>query len=238
MKSLNLIKTALLLMITLCFTIPSVNAQEIRNVAVNDFTSVSVNAGIELIITHGDSESAKILATDKLIDEVSVEQIGTNVDIKWINHIGSKKVWRNRTAKVYITYKNLNHITASSGSSLKTENTLTAEHLDAAVSSGAIIDANITCGELQLQASSGASATFSGKAEKLKLDSSSGSLVNTLGLTTDYANVTASSGAAVKLNVTKELQGITSSGGSIGYKGSATLQDLSGSKKGNVKKID
>lgn len=238
MKSLNLIKPSLLLLITLCFTIPGLHAQETHSPAIHDFTSVSVNSGIELIITQGDSESAKILAKANLFDEVLIEQVGTNVDVRWRTPIGSKKVWRNRTAKVFITYKNLNSITAGSGSSLKTENTLKASELTASVSSGAIIQANIDCEELELHTNSGSSASFSGKVAKLKLEASSGGIVNALDLVANYAKVTSDSGASVKINVSKELETISNSGGSIQYKGDATLQDLSRSKNGHVKKIN
>jgi len=240
MKSLNLIKPALFLFITLCMASPAIKAQEIKNVSISNFSEVTVSAGLELIITQGDLESAKIIATPKLIDEVVVEQNGNRVDVKWKNHLDSKKVWKNRTAKVYINYKHLNVIEASSGSSIRTDNDLKTDHLDASVSSGALIEGKITCEDLKLEASSGATALLNGTAKNMTVESSSGGTVNALDLITDYAKAKASSGANIKINVSKGLEVTYSSGGSIHYKGNAELQNHSTNNKsgGSVRRIN
>ena len=240
MKSLNLIKPALFLLIILCMASPAVKAQEEKNVSLSNFSEVSVSAGLELIITQGNSESARIIASPKLIDEVVVEQNGNKVDVKWKNHLDSKKVWRNRTAKVYISYKHLNVIEASSGSSLRTDNDLKTDHLDASVSSGALIEGKISCQDLKLQVSSGATASMSGSAKNITAESSSGGTVNALDLNTEYAMVRASSGANVKINVAKGLEVTYGSGGSIQYKGNAELQNHSANNKsgGSVRRIN
>lgn len=239
MKLLNLIRTPAFSLVILCFGFLSVDAQEqqSKNIILSGFSEISVSTGLDLIITRGDTESAKIVATENLIDAVVVEQNGNKVNVKWKPIQSQKKAWLNKTAKVYITYKNLNLLEAGEGSSLKTENTLKTDHLDVFVSSGAIFKADLDCGKLQLKTSSGASATLSGKATEIKMESSSGSLVNALELMADYATVNASSGANIKVNVSKALEPFASSGGRIRYKGNADLKNFTGSKTG-VKKLD
>ena len=239
MNLLNLIRTAAFSLIIFLLGSSALRAQEqqSRNIALSGFSEISVSTGLDLIITRGNTESAKIVATENLIDAVVVEQAGNKVNVKWKLIQSQKKAWLNRNATVYITYKTLNFLEASSGSSLKTENTLKTDRLDAIVSSGAVIKAAIDCGKLELKTNSGASASLSGKATEIKMESSSGSMVNALELAADYATVTASSGANIRVNVSKSLEPFASSGGRVRYKGNADLKNFTGSKNG-VKKLD
>jgi hypothetical protein len=238
MKSSPLKKPAFLCLIAVAFSTLSLKAQETKNVPVTNFAEVSVSAGIELHITQGTTESAKIVAKDDVIDEVVVEKNGNRVTVGWKENWGMKKMWKNKNAKVYITYKKLNSISASSGSSLRTENTLKTDRLEASVSSGASIDAKISCSDLQLKTSSGASISLEGSATNMQIESSSGSSVDALGLSTEYARVNTSSGADIKINVIKALETHTSSGSNIRYKGAAALKNNSNERSSSVSRIN
>jgi len=236
MKTLYIRKTALLCLFTIAFGL-SVHAQQSKTISLNNFTGVAVSAGIELLITQGSTESAKIVAEKDIIDEVVVQQSGSTVNVKWKQSWGINKMWKNKSAKVYITYKKLNSISASSGSSVKTQNTLKTGELETAVSSGASINANISCNNLQVTSSSGASINLNGTATNVEVSSSSGSSVDAMGLASQYARVSTSSGAGVEVNVAKGLETTTSSGGSIQYKGAAALKNNS-AKHSGVSKVD
>jgi len=239
MKSLRLVKSVLFLFVVTSITASATIAQVqvSREIALKDFSEIHVTTGIELIITQGAAEHAKIVADDALIDAIVVEQSGNSVNIKWELIKSTRKRWLNRTAKVFISYQNLNLIEATEGSSVKTENTLKSNILSILVTSGAIVTAGIDCPELQMRTNSGASALLNGNVGKLKLESSSGSRVNAVEMTSGYASVTASSGADVKISVSKELQATASSGGNIRYKGNPVVENSAGSKSGNVKAI-
>ncbi|CAM4330306.1 Putative auto-transporter adhesin, head GIN domain [Pedobacter westerhofensis] len=238
MKTLSLIKPAALWLIAMAVGSLNLQAQETKNVAVNNFSEVAVTAGIDLHIIQGTSESARIVADDDVINDVVLEKSGNRIKIGWKENWGIKKMWKNRNAKVYITYKRLNSISASSGSSLITDNTLKTDHLDAAVSSGASMDAKISCNELQLSTNSGASVSIAGTATNMEIKSSSGSSVNALNLATQYARADTNSGADIKINVAKGLETNTSSGSNIRYKGTASLKNTSNSRSSSVSRID
>jgi hypothetical protein len=236
MKSNFLRKPTLLLLITASFSSFALKAQETKNIALSNISGISVHAGINLFITQGNSESARIVASNEYINEVVVENTGGNVKVSWKDNKGSS-IWKNKSAKVYITYKKLNSIAASSGSSLKTENTLKTDALDVKVSSGADLTASIACKDLQVKVSSGANATLNGTTTNMDVKSSSGATLKAFDLTSDYANATASSGGNIKINVSKGLETTSSSGGNIHYKGAASLKNNS-SRSGNVSKAD
>ena len=238
MKPLSSIKLAMLSLVILIAGTLSLKAQKTKNVAVSNFNQVAVSAGIELHLTQGNAESAKIIAQDDVIDEVVVERSGNRVKVGWKENWGFNNKRRNKSAKVYITYKTLNNISASSGSSLKTDNMLKADRLEASVSSGASINAQITCDELILGTSSGASAAFAGTATNMKIESSSGSSINASGLMTQYAKVDSSSGSDITINVNKALETHTSSGSSIRYKGNAAVKNNSKERSSSVSRIN
>lgn len=239
MKPLSLIRPAILfLLVSASCTFP-IKAQETKNVAISNFSEVSVSAGIDLIITQGTTENAKIVAKEGVIDEVEIKKNGDNIHVGWRENLSFSNNFKNRSAKVYISYKKLNSITASSGSSIVTENVLKTDKLYAKASSGASIKAKIACSDLEVQTSSGASASLSGSAINMGVRASSGGSVDAFDLTTEYANAKTSSGGDVDINVTKGLETATSSGGSIRYKGTAALNNTSSrNNRGGVRHID
>jgi hypothetical protein len=238
MKSPYLLKLTFLLLTGMSFNSLSLSAQETKNVAVGNFSGVSASTGIDVYLRQGTATSAKIVADDDVINEVVLENNNNNLSVKFREHNNLTGMWKNRKAKVYITYKSLNAIAASSGSSIVTENTLKTDKLDARVSSGADISLDLACSDLQLQTSSGASAVLKGKATNMDLKSSSGASIKALELTSDYARVASSSGAGIRINVNKGLETTSSSGGSIHYKGNAALNNRSSSKSSNVRRLD
>lgn len=207
-------------------------AQETKNVAVSNFSELSVSAGIELLITQGSTEGAKIVAKEDVINEVEIEKSGNSVHVGWKRNEGFMNSFKNRKAKVYISYKTLNSISASSGSSVVTENVLSTDRLNAKASSGASIKAKVSCTDLEVHTSSGGSADISGKATNLDASASSGGSLDAYDLSSTYAKAHASSGGSVDINVSKGLEASSSSGGSISYKGDAALNNTSSRKSG------
>jgi len=236
MKSLSLIKPALfLLLLTAAYALP-VKAQQTKNVAVSNFSEVAVSAGIELIITQGSIENAKIVANEGIIDEVLIEKQGSKLRIGWRDNFSFRNNFKNKSAKVYVNYKSLNSISASSGSSLVTENLLKTNKLEVTASSGGTVKAKISCSDLDLSTSSGGSAAISGKAVNMDVSSSSGGNIDATDLISDYAKARASSGGNIEINVSKGLEASTGSGGNIRYKGSAPLHVTS--KNTGIRHID
>lgn len=238
MKALNMIKPAILLLIATSFHTLTVNAQETKNIAISNFSGVSVSAGITLILTQGSTEGAKVVANEESINEIVIEKNGSTATVKWKEYKGFFGGGpKNKSAKVYITYKKLNAIQASSGSSVTTENILKTDRLDIRVSSGASASVKVTATDLQLQVSSGATASLNGTATNMVLQASSGSSVKAVDLVTENASVRTSSGATVTVNANKTLQTNSNSGSSIGYKGNAEIEVQSKSKGTDVRRI-
>ncbi|WP_442588619.1 head GIN domain-containing protein [Pedobacter sp. AW31-3R] len=238
MKTSYFIKLTILFFIGIAWNGQVVSAQETKKVAVSNFSGVSVSTGIDLYLSQGSSESAKIVASEGAVNEVQVEVKDNNLVIKFRESRGFTNAWKNRNAKVYVTYKTLNSISATSGSSAITENLLKANKLVAKATSGADLKLELKCNELEVQTTSGADADLSGTATNISFKSTSGSDINAYRLAADYGRVTATSGADIKVNVNKGLETTSNSGGSIRYKGTASLNDHSPKNTGSVHRAD
>jgi len=99
------------------------NSDESEVRKVKDFNAIKVSSGIDLYLKMGESESVKIVADDEIIDNIITEVKDGTLHIymkkgNWFNWGG------NKTRKAYVKVKELNAINASSGSDVKSENTL------------------------------------------------------------------------------------------------------------------
>jgi hypothetical protein len=130
----------------------------------------------------------------------------------WFNWNGMTK-----TRKVYVTVKELNRIEASSGSDVRSENTITGESLVIEASSGSDVILDLVCKNISVNTSSGSDAKLTGKAKTLKAEASSGSDINARDLATSVCYANASSGSDITVNVSDELVARASSGSDIRY---------------------
>lgn len=205
---------------------------EIRNV--KDFTEIKVSTGIDLFLKMGDTEEVKVVADDEIIDNLITEVSNGELRIymkktNWFNWNGMTK-----TRKVYVTVKELNRIEASSGSDVRSENTLTGESLVIEASSGSDVFLDMIFKNISVSTSSGSDAKLTGKAKTLKAEASSGSDINARELSTSVCYVNASSGSDITVTVSDELVARASSGSDIRYYGNPGIKDTDESSGGDI----
>lgn len=206
---------------------------EYRNV--KNFNAVHVSAGIDLYLKMSDTEEVKIVANDDVIDKIITEvKDGTlHVYMKKSNW-GS---WNfNGTRKVYVSVKELNEIHSSSGSDVRSENTLTGENLEVKVSSGADVELDVIYKNFSLDTSSGSDAKISGKTKTFIAEASSGSDIKAASLESKICKVNASSGSDITVNVADEIYAKASSGADIRYSGNPGVKDINESSGGDVQR--
>ena len=234
MKTTKLMFSFILCIITfISFAAPgNSDKTEVRNV--NNFNGIKVSTGIDLYITMGTTEEVKIVADDDII-----ENLITEVDNGTLNIYMKQKNWfnwnmGNRTMKAYVTVKELSKIDASSGSDVKSENTLKGEDLKVRASSGSDVEIDIYYKNFSLNTSSGSDAKISGKTKNFEADASSGSDINAKDLESAICKVSVSSGSDADVNVTDELHAHASSGADVRYYGNPQVKDIDESSGGDV----
>jgi len=199
-----------------------------------NFNAIKVSTGIDLYLTMGDEEKVSIEADDDIIDDIITEvKNGTlHIYIKqngWFNW-GST----NHTKKAYVTVKELTELHASSGSDVRSENTLKGESLEVSASSGSDVVIDVYYKNLSVDTSSGSDAKLSGKVKTFEAESSSGSDIKANKLEAKIAKLRASSGSDISVTVTDELYAHASSGSDINYYGNPQIRDIDESSGGDV----
>jgi hypothetical protein len=236
MKTTKLLFTLVLSILT-CIGAMAANGNsdktEIRNVS--NFKGIKVSTGIDLYITMGTTEEVKIVADDEIIDDLITEvkdgtlRIYMKQSNNWFN-------WNsgNQTRKAYVTVKELESIDASSGSDVKSENTLKGEDLEVSASSGSDVELDIYYKNLSLDTSSGSDAKISGKTKNFDAEASSGSDIKAQDLESSICKVKVSSGSDATVNVSDELYANASSGADVNYYGNPQVKDIDESSGGDV----
>ncbi|WP_346862611.1 head GIN domain-containing protein [uncultured Draconibacterium sp.] len=210
------------------------NSDETQIRKVENFNAIKVSTGIDLYLTMGTSEEVKIVADDDIIEDLKTEvKDGTlHIYVKqnnWFNWGG------NKTRKAYVTVTELVALHASSGSDVRSENTIKGTSLEVKASSGSDVVLDVFYKNLSVDTSSGSDAKITGRVKTLEAESSSGSDIKAEGLEAQIGKLKASSGSDITVTVTDELYARASSGSDIKYYGNPQIRDTDESSGGDVR---
>jgi hypothetical protein len=211
---------------------------EVRKVPA--FNAIKVSHGIELLLTHGNTEAVAVSAEEKEQRDAIKTEV-TNGELRIYIEQKAMKWWKQliskgKKPKAYVSFVKLEKIDGSSGAKITIDGSLNTAVLSFDLSSGANLRAIVKAKHLTVEQSSGGTTNISGTAENLKVNSSSGGRFNGYDLVVVKCKAEASSGGKIQLNVTNELAAYASSGGGIDYKGSGAIMDISTSSGGKVRK--
>ncbi len=201
------------------------------------FSAISVSDGVQLYLTQGDHELLAVSASDTKYEERFKTAVINGVlkiwyDNQGINWTGNEK----RKLKAYVSFKNLERLTASGGAAVIMKSILSADRMECTFNSGSRLTGEVAVSHLDIAENSGASVEISGKADHLKVEVSSGAVFKGYELTTEYCEAKASSGGGARINVNKELLVKANSGGAVHYKGDGVIKDMNVNSGGVVKK--
>jgi hypothetical protein len=148
----------------------------------------------------------------------------------------SHSFWSKVHVKVYVTYVNLEKISASSASSVFSDGVIKTSNIDIAVSSAANVEVSLDASSVMVDTSSAGEVVLEGKSPKLEVEVSSAGDVDAYKLECETVIANVSSGGEAKLSVSKDLEAHASSGGDIRYRGNPTRTNTNSSSGGSVKK--
>jgi hypothetical protein len=213
----------------------TVNDENARPREVGDFKGVRVSMGIELLLQQGDKDAVAVSSSKpEYQDRIKTVVEGGVLKI-YIDDKGNSNWRRNIKFRAYVSIRQLEELTASSGASVKTGSAINISKLVLDASSGAIIEAEFKGQSIASDNSSGAITKLKGSVESLKVDASSGAVFKSYDLSTSNCDADASSGGLIHITVTKELNAEASSGGSIDYKGGGVIRKVHTGSGGSVK---
>jgi len=196
---------------------------------VEDFGSILVSAGLELFLSQDSAYTVVVEADDNLQEIIKTEV--SNGELK----IFPDKSIRSCAAKrVYVSFKTIHSLNASSGSEVKSNGDLKVNSLGLSASSGARVDMALSVSKLNVEGNSGANIVLSGSAENLDVEGSSGVQIKMFSLRSKSCNAGASSGAGLKLFVSEKIIAKASSGGNIKVEGNPNDRNIEKSSGGDV----
>ncbi len=226
MKSMRLI-----MMILVVFVTATANAQDSEERKVSSFEEIRVSEAITVYLKAGADEKVRVEARGIDLDEVITEVSGSRLKI----HLDDGN-HRNHAVKVYVTYKQLTGITASSASGVFSDGVIKGNNLDISVSSAADVEVDVDVNDLEVSVSSSGDLQVTGKSKYLTVSASSAGGVDAYDLDASIVKVRASSAGSAKVSASQEIDARASSGASIRYKGSPSKSQTDSSSGGSVRK--
>ncbi len=193
------------------------------------FTKIKASNGLDVFITQSKKPSVTVEADQNLQDIIKVEVVNGVLKVYTDKNIG-----RSKAKKIYITATEIESITASSGSDVISENTITATTFKANASSGGYLKLALNVGTLSSNSSSGANLKLTGTAKDYTAKASSGSITNAYKLASQNVTVKVSSGANINIFASESIIAKASSGGDIDYKGNPKKSTIKKSSGGSV----
>ena len=177
------------------------------------FEKIDVNQGIKVIVEQSDSTAITVEADDNIISHIITKIENGMLIIESDNSFSASS-----TPTVRVKMPIISGLYASSGSSIKSLNTLKTEDIKTTSSSGSSIEISVEADNIVAETSSGSSMQVSGKALKLSADSSSGSTLDAGSLSANDVTAKSSSGSSTDVNPILSLNAKASSGSSVNYK--------------------
>ncbi|MEW4925521.1 head GIN domain-containing protein [Algibacter sp. 2305UL17-15] len=194
------------------------------------FSNIKATEGLSVYLTQSNNERITVEADENLQELIIVEVIDGTLKIHTKENIG-----RAASKKINVSFKSITGITSTSGSSVRSTNTISAEKLDLKSTSGSNMKVAIDAIDLKCESTSGSSLKVSGKAQYLSAKATSGSNIKAGDLIAESSEVKATSGANITVNTSKELIAKATSGGGIKYYGNPEKVDEDKSSGGSIR---
>ncbi|WP_405605731.1 head GIN domain-containing protein [Polaribacter sp. Asnod1-A03] len=194
-----------------------------------DFSAIKINNGLDLYISQG-SKNKIIVEADENLQEIIKTEVNNGV----LKIYAEKNIWRSKARKVYVTVKDLESISATSGAEVYTEDTLKLDNLIVGATSGADVEISVDVNTIETSATSGADIEVSGIANNHISSATSGASIEAYKLRSKNATARVTSGADINLFASETIDAKATSGGDIDFKGNPKKVDKTSSSGGSV----
>lgn len=201
---------------------------------VSEFHGISVSNGVDLYLAQKNVQEVRVEAKEEDLKNLFTVVEGGILKIYIKDNSWFNLNWIDQSIKVYVSFKILDKLEASSGSDVVSESVLNLEKFDLDASSGADVKLDLNASDVTAHASSGSNISMKGKAVFLDVHASSGSDIKAGDFQTKRCHADVSSGSDIRINVTDELDANASSGGDISYSGNPAKKQIRESSGGDI----
>ena len=189
------------------------------------FTAIRVSGGIDLYLSQYETESIAVSASEEKYRK-NIKTVIENGTLK-IYYDGDKLMqWGNKKLKVYISFKNLEKLTASGASDVQVAGTIAVPSLSITCSGASDFKGAVKVNNLVIDLSGASDVKISGTASVVSIESSGASDVKGYDLVTDVCTAKASGASDINITVNKELNAHASGASDIYFKGEGVIRDI------------
>lgn len=203
---------------------------EIREVG--PFSGVKVQEGIDVYLKKGGRELVRVE-----VEGTELSNILTEISGAYLKIHRKGNLFGNIDARVYVTYVDLDKLSASSAGSINSQEPIRAHGLSINTSSAGSVKITVEAKNVEVSCSSAGDVELKGKVDDLRMEVSSAGKIDAFDLEAGTVDAQASSGGSARFNVSQVLRAHASSGGSIRYRGSPQRSDTNSSSGGSVRKL-
>lgn len=196
-----------------------------------DFNKIEVSRGLDVYLSQSEDVSISIEADSNLHDIIMTE-----VENNILKIYANENIRRSTAQKIYVNFKDISSISATSGSDIYGQSEIKANTLRLSTTSGADMDLMVNTNKLYCSSTSGSDMQLSGITEYLSADATSGSDIKAQKLKANTCKANATSGADIEVYTSQELIAKATSGGDIRFSGNPKKIDKSDGPSGSVSK--
>jgi hypothetical protein len=214
---------------------PNAEIREAKN-----FHAISVSNAFDVFISQGNEEAVAVSAAEeKYRKDIKVE-VRDGVLKIWLEKEG--KFWRGWNGdkmklKAYISFKNIDKLTASGACDIRVQGDINAEELVVNLSGASDLkEGKINAKKLTVDISGASAMHLSGSATELHIEASGASDFKGFDFVVDYCEARASGASDINITVNKELSAHASGASDVHYKGNGLIRDIKTSGASNVSK--
>jgi hypothetical protein len=194
-----------------------------------NFTEIRVSTGLELHIYQGPKNKITVEADENLQD-IIVTEVNNGV----LKIYSEKSIWRAKSKKIFVTIKDLEAVTATSGSEVYAKETLKVDDIRISSTSGADINISVDANTVETSSTSGSDIEISGKSNKHISSATSGASIDAYDLHSKNVIVKVTSGADINVYASESLDAKATSGGDIDFKGNPKNVNKKSSSGGDI----
>ena len=200
------------------------------------FSGISVSSAINLYISQGDEDGVAVSASEiKYRDRIKTEVKEGILSISY-NNEGMHWASGNKKLKAYISFKNINKLTASGACDVFVNGVLKVDKLDLRLSGASDIKGAVDIGDLDASISGASDMTISGKVGSLHIDANGASDLKSYDLVVQNCDAEASGASDIRITVEKELNARASGASDIIIRGNGVIKKSNKSGASSIKK--
>lgn len=201
---------------------------------VSGFHGVAVSSGINVYLTQKSVEEVVVETESDDLDQIITKVEDGILKISMKQRLWFNFGWSHKSPKVYVSFKTLDKLEASSGSDVYSQAILKVDNLNLHASSGSDVKLELDANEVNVETSGGSDISLKGKANLLRASASSGGDISADEFHTKKCTASTSSGSDIKVYASEEINASASSGGDISYYGNPAIKNVNESSGGDV----